>query len=270
MRNQKFFLRQSFITVSIILAAALNGLKSEAADVDAAPAESPGQGLFELIDAAKYSKEDKETLKAGLSVAIPAATTNESILGHVSQATIDTQVKKSQGNYANTLALIFGVAQHIEHKSTEFMKSDTFQRIPVTDREVVVAYFGEVAEYYRARALETLFAHDGLIFSAPAGISPSITNAEYRNLLYLAAKTPQPKNRVRLTSGQKSYVLQKGDSLAFIARKHKLSPEAILAANPGLNPTRMQPGQVIVIPSLAGVTATVPPLTKETALSSTR
>ena len=266
MRYQKSY--RSFFTTTVILAAAFGCFRSEAAEDTPAPAEVPN-ALFELIDAAKYSREDKESLKTGLAVAI-ASITNESIVTHVSQATIDIQIKKSQTNYVATRDFVFDVAKYIESKSSEFMRGETFQRIPPPDRDVVAAYFGEVVEHYRARALETLFAHYDRTLSVPAHVSPSITNAEYRNLLTLAAMTPAPKYRVHLTPGQKAYVLKKGDSLASVARQHKLSPEAIIAANPGLKPTQMRPGQVLVIPSSAGVTTTVPALTKETALTSTR
>ena len=272
MRYQKFFSIQSFITANFILAVSLGCLRSEAAGENPAPAEitAPNSRLLELIDAAKYSAKDKEVLKAGLSIAIAGATTHDAIVGHVSQETIDIQVKKTQGDYASTLVFISNVSQCLEEKSAEFIKTETFQRIPAADRDVVAAYFAEVTEYYHARALETLFAHHERNISIPAEVPRSITNAEYRNLLYLVAKASPKKNWVRLTPGQKSYVLQKGDSLAFVARKHNVSPQAIITANPGLNPTRMQPGQILVIPSIAGVTATVPALTKETALSSTR
>ncbi len=275
MNYQKFlrYLSGPIINANIILAIALGCMRSEAAsDNDPAPAEAanPCSGLFELIEAAKYSKTDKEVLKAGLSVAIPATSTNETIVKHVSQETINTQIKKTQSSYTETLAFISKVAQQIELKSSEYTSKDFFQQLSADDRNVLNEYFVEVVEHYRARSLETLFADYGRTLSLPADMSPSITNAEYRNLLYLAAKTAPPKSKVRLTPGQKFYVLQRGDSLAFVARMHKVSPQAIIAVNPGLVPTRMLPGQVIVIPSIAGVTTTVPALTKETALSSAR
>lgn len=272
MRNQKLFLCRSFITANIIIATALGSLSSRAEDNAPAPSEvtAPSTALFELIEAAEYSKADKAALKTGLVVAIPAATTNDSIIGHVSKETIDTQIKKSQGDYSATLDLVFAVAQCIEDKTSEFTKGETFQRIPLADRDVVLAYFAEVAAHYRAQALETLFAHHGRTVSIPADITPTVTNAEYRNLLYLAAKASPKKNWVRLTPGQRSHVLKHGDSLASVARLHKVSPQAIIAVNPGLIPTQMRPGQVLVIPSGATVSVTAPVLTKETALSSTR
>ena len=272
MKYQKF-LSSRFITANVILATGLGCWRSEATvDNEAAPTEitTTSSRLFELIDSAKYSKADKEALKAGLSVAIPGASTNQEIVKPISQETIDIQVKKVPRDYTGSLAFASSVVQCIKEKSSEFTKGDTFQRLSVTDRDLVSAYFEEIAEHYHARVLETLLTLHGRTVSVPAGISASITNAEYRNLLHLAAKNPPSHNSIRLVPGQKSYVLKHGDSLASVARKHKTSPEAIVAANPGLVPTRMRPGQVIVIPSMAGVTATAPILTKETALSSTR
>ncbi len=272
MKYQKFLLSR-FITANVILATAFGGLRSQAAaDHEPAPAEitTTTSQLFELIDSAKYSKEDKAALKAGLSVAIPAGSTNQEIVKHISQETIDLQIKKLPRDYTGSLAFASSVLQCIKEKSSEFTKGDTFQRLSVTDRDLVSAYFEEIAEHYHARVLETLLTLHGRTISVPAEISASVTNAEYRNLLHLAAKNPPSHNSIRLVPGQKSYVLKHGDSLASVARKHKISPEAIVAANPGLIPTQMRPGQVLVIPSIAGVTATAPVLTRETALSSTR
>jgi hypothetical protein len=272
MKYQKFLLSR-FITLNVILAAALGCLRSEATVAnEPAPAEitTAYSRLFELIDSAKYSKADKEALKAGLSVAIPAASTNQEIVKHISQETIDIQIKKLPRDYTGSLAFASSVLQCIKEKSSEFIKGDTFQRLSISDRDLVSAYFEEIAEHYHARVLETLLALHGRTIAVPAEISASITNAEYRNLLHLAAKNLPSHNSIRLVPGQKSYVLKHGDSLASVARKHNTSPQAIVAANPGLVPTRMRPGQVLVIPSIAGVTATVPVLSRETALSSTR
>src|SRR5436190_13198555 len=267
MNYQKFFLSQ-FITANIVLAASLGCLRSEANE-PAQPEVTAYGRLFQLIDSAKYSKADKDALKLGLGAAIPAVSTNQDIVRHISQETIDIQIKKTPRDYTGSVAFASSVLQCIKEKSSEFTKSDTFQRLSISDRDLVSAYFEEIEEHYHARVLETLFAHHGRTMSVPAHISASITNADYRNLLYLAAKNPPPHNSMRLNPGQKPYVLQHGDSLASVARKHNVSPESIVAANPGLIPSRMRPGQVLVIPSIAGVTATVPVLTKETALSST-
>lgn len=45
------------------------------------------------------------------------------------------------------------------------------------------------------------------------------------------------------------YIVQPGDTLYSIARKHNTTVDAIIAANPGINPNLIHPGQVIMIPS---------------------
>ena len=281
MKNQKFslVLSRSFVIANIITAAVLGCTKTKAAE-EPKPAEDPiapaevsaaASGLFQLIDAANYAKEDKEALKAGLSVAIPTATTNEGIVAHVSQETVDLQIKKSTGEYTETLAFVSRVAQYIAEKELEFTRSEKFQQIPVTERDSVATYLTEVSEQYRARALETLFARFEKSIAVPEGLTPSVTNSEYRRLLNLAAKAVPPDHGVQLARGQRSYVLQLGDSLAYVARKHGVSTEAILKANPGLVPVRMRQGQVLVIPPSSPATGQVSsaPI-REAALSNTR
>ncbi len=46
----------------------------------------------------------------------------------------------------------------------------------------------------------------------------------------------------------KSYKIEAGDTLSTIAAKHGISLEAIRAANPGINPTKLQIGQIINLP----------------------
>jgi LysM repeat protein len=51
------------------------------------------------------------------------------------------------------------------------------------------------------------------------------------------------------------YTVQKGDWIYKIARACNLTPQSIIAANPGINPNRLDPGQRINLPGAA----TVPP-----------
>lgn len=66
-----------------------------------------------------------------------------------------------------------------------------------------------------------------------------------------AALPAQPV--VAANPGQRSYILQAGDTLADISTAFYGSPQhwrALLAANPGLDPTAMRPGTAIVVPPL--------------------
>jgi LysM repeat protein len=48
---------------------------------------------------------------------------------------------------------------------------------------------------------------------------------------------------------RRTYKVQSGDTPSSIARKYNVKLEALMAANPGLNPTKMQVGQAVNIPT---------------------
>jgi len=58
-----------------------------------------------------------------------------------------------------------------------------------------------------------------------------------------ATSTSKPATRLR------SYTVRRGDTPASIARRAGVSTRALMAVNPGLNPTRMRPGQILQIPA---------------------
>jgi LysM repeat protein len=66
-----------------------------------------------------------------------------------------------------------------------------------------------------------------------------------RTELSTSSQTPQTTSVPRV----RTYRVQAGDTPAAIARRHNVSLENLLAANPALNPRRMQIGQSIRIPS---------------------
>jgi len=244
--SRRFVAGQQSFTAIILLVAAFGCMEPHSALRAAPPAAEciNTNALFDLLESAPYSREDKEALKAGLSVAIPFAGTNEASMDYVSQETIDIQIKKSPRDFSAALALVFAVDKCLEQKAAEFMSSKTFQGFGNEDRKMVAAYVGRITEQYRGRALETLFDHYGRAVSVPAGVTRSIANPEYTYLLVLAAKS------YKHAESTAKHVVKIGDSLAYIARLYKVSYEAILAANPGLIPTRMRAGQVIVIPPI--------------------
>jgi LysM repeat protein len=215
-----------------------------------------------LIESANYSNEDKEALKSGLSVAIPVVTSNEMTVAHVSQETVDIQIKKLQTNFPAALTLVTNLAQCLDDQAREFVNSKTFQRLPLADRDEVLTYLGEAVEQYRARSFETLLRHYGHALTVPADVPQSLTNAQYRSFLSMAIRTCLQKQPVPTET---HYTLQAGDSLAFIARIHNVSSAAILAANPGLDPIRMRIGQVIVVPPPAPAAPKTRAATKDAA-----
>ncbi|MCG3141180.1 MAG: hypothetical protein HDKAJFGB_02395 [Anaerolineae bacterium] len=60
------------------------------------------------------------------------------------------------------------------------------------------------------------------------------------------------------------YTVQPGEWFYAIARKCGVTPQALLAANPGMNPNVLRPGQTLNIPG-GGTTGGAPPATQPTA-----
>ncbi len=61
--------------------------------------------------------------------------------------------------------------------------------------------------------------------------------------------------------GGSEYKIQKGDTLAVIAKKHGVSWKAIEAANPKLNPKRLKIGETITIPASSPKSSSATPAT---------
>ena len=57
------------------------------------------------------------------------------------------------------------------------------------------------------------------------------------------------KPEVPVSSGEIEYVVAKGDTFTSIARKHGVTVQAVIKANPAVDPARMAIGQVLVIPA---------------------
>jgi LysM repeat protein len=56
-----------------------------------------------------------------------------------------------------------------------------------------------------------------------------------------------------------SYTVKAGDTLFSIAQSHGISLEKLQAANPGVDPTKLQVGQVLKLPSSGGSGSPQPP-----------
>jgi LysM repeat protein len=61
-----------------------------------------------------------------------------------------------------------------------------------------------------------------------------------------ASATSSPS---RTSARTRTYTVRSGDTPAAIARRAGVSTKALMAANPGLNPSRLRPGQVIKLPT---------------------
>ena len=89
------------------------------------------------------------------------------------------------------------------------------------------------------------------ILDANPGINPN--NLQVGQLVCVPIiMTPPP------TPCPNTYVIQPGDTFYAIARRFNISLDALLAANPGLNPDSLRVGQQICIPTLPTPTITCP------------
>ncbi|KAL8919645.1 MAG: hypothetical protein Q9208_006677 [Pyrenodesmia sp. 3 TL-2023] len=67
-----------------------------------------------------------------------------------------------------------------------------------------------------------------------------------------AQEAPKPKPEHKPAAKKMSYTIKSGDTFHSIAKKLGLSVDAIKAANPGVNPSALQVGQVIKLPGGGG------------------
>lgn len=72
---------------------------------------------------------------------------------------------------------------------------------------------------------------------------PAQPQADPRRTTPLPPTTPTPAPATR------SHRIQAGDNLSTLSRQYRVTVQAIQAANPGLDPRRLRPGQVIQIPA---------------------
>ena len=84
---------------------------------------------------------------------------------------------------------------------------------------------------------------------APAASASPI----FSGAIVLTSPHPQPpattaRGTPTPTATAITYVVQPGDSLANIAARFGVSIDAIVAANPGIDPNRMNVGQTLIIP----------------------
>lgn len=158
-----------------------------------AAAATSGAQLSALINSAAYSPADKDALIGGLRVAAPFGSTT-ALAAHVSQQTIDLQIKKSSSDLQRSIQLVFDVAKCIEQNRQEFLASPDFQRLPSSERSSVASHLEPIANEYSVRALETLFAANGRTINVPANVTRSASDADYQQVLFLTARVLQQSN----------------------------------------------------------------------------
>lgn len=85
----------------------------------------------------------------------------------------------------------------------------------------------------------------GIAVAALAAANPGVNP----NALVIGQSICIPAPRPAQCPGGRFYTIVSGDTLYSISRRFNTTVEAILAANPGLDPLGLQPGQVICIPA---------------------
>jgi tetratricopeptide (TPR) repeat protein len=148
------------------------------------------------------------------------------------------------------------IAQHITNCKQDLAK--TVLPLPVTpgmQRE-----FEQLAEENKRlqEEIEKWRAYASRL-QPPASPAPSATATNKAAHTELAAQAPAPHPAYNnlpadtrppeTTSSTHTYVVKSGDSLYSIARKGGFKLEALLAANPGLDPKRLRVGQGLNLPS---------------------
>lgn len=71
------------------------------------------------------------------------------------------------------------------------------------------------------------------------------TNATMQVTANLTSRNPAVTTEI---ASQRSHKVQAGETPASIARRYNLSVDSLLSANPGLNPRRIQVGQILKLP----------------------
>lgn len=100
---------------------------------------------------------------------------------------------------------------------------------------------------YVIRTGDTLFSiarRFGTVVPALIAANPGIDPNRLVIGQSICVPSPQPSP----CPGGRFYTIVSGDTLFSIARRFNTTVEALLAANQGINPNNLQPGQVICIP----------------------
>ncbi len=98
-----------------------------------------------------------------------------------------------------------------------------------------------------------------VVFSATYSYSENIKNRPVKKKKAVSVRSSSKtavKKTVKTRSARSSkYIIKKGDTIRTIARNKGLSEKDILALNKNINPTRLKPGQTILLPSTCSLSA---------------
>lgn len=77
------------------------------------------------------------------------------------------------------------------------------------------------------------------------------------------SRTTEPASVMVLAAGPMRHTIKSGDTISSLAKHYGVPAAAILRANPGLTPSRLALGKVVLIPSAGSVSAPAAPAAKE-------
>ena len=98
-----------------------------------------------------------------------------------------------------------------------------------------------------AQAAPTV-TQDRLKAELRTGAEPRTQGSGPQRMAFAGSASPGPEVRAAAPT-YKQHVVKANETLISIARAHQMRLETIMAANPTLNPKRLQPGQTIKIPA---------------------
>lgn len=107
--------------------------------------------------------------------------------------------------------------------------------------------------------LSAIAARFGTTVSAILAVNPQITNP---NVIFVGQKICIPVVSTTPSCSGFFYTIKAGDTLFLLSQRFGVSVNAIIAANPGINPNNLQIGQVICIPSPTPTTMACPTLSR--------
>lgn len=158
------------------------------------------------------------------------------------------------GDTVYSIALRYGVTPQSIIESNKLTNPNLItpgQKLLINVRDTVPPTTPPNLKTYIVQAGDTLYAIAQKTGVTVAEIlqlnkldNPNVIFPGQKLLLPSKAQLPTPTP----TPGQIRYTIKAGDTLYAIALRYQTTVSAILAANPGINPNRLQIGQIILIP----------------------
>lgn len=158
----------------------------------------------------------------------------------VSVAVVNREVQKDLERLTQTNAFL---TQRIQYLESELTRRPQYITNHVTNWLTVTQLVAALPPANSATARSTPAAR-------PAPVQSPTANAAAAPESHAPSRNSTPPDSQRAPStGSRTHQVRSGETLAAIARRYGLSVQAILGANPGLNPNKIKAGQTINIPA---------------------